>query len=170
MIHMKSFMEMVQFRITDGSNYGWSCYGDNAYSLDSWDGYNDSGSFTIIFDTKTQEVYEVQAFDYCNERAYRYINPAYRRAYFDECNARAVAPNEAWDNIEFVDLEVEADFLEKGKAIFEGRAYDTRIQIPISIEKDLLHKLMQAAHEKDISLNDLINRLLKKKIKQDGQK
>ena len=68
-IMIKQFMETVNYRITEGSDYGWQCYGHNAYMLDSWNGEQDGHSLTIIFDTKTQEVYEVQAHDYVNQRA-----------------------------------------------------------------------------------------------------
>ena len=54
MITLKEWMEIVNYRITEGSDFTWSCYGDNAYCLDSWDGDQNGSSFTIIFDTKTQ--------------------------------------------------------------------------------------------------------------------
>ena len=71
MLTLKNFMEAVKYRITEGSPYGWQCYGNNAYCLDSWDGDHDGHSATIIFDTETQVVYEVSVFDYKKERAYR---------------------------------------------------------------------------------------------------
>ena len=63
MIDMKEWMELVGYRITEGSDYMWQCYGSNAYALDSWNGDQDGHSFTIIFDTRDQTVYEVQAHD-----------------------------------------------------------------------------------------------------------
>ena len=70
MITLKEFMEVVDYRITEGSNYMWDCYGPNSYSLDSWNGEQEGHSFTIIFDTKTQVVYEVQSHDYRTQRAF----------------------------------------------------------------------------------------------------
>ena len=75
MITMQQFMDSVNYRITEGSDFGWQCYGPHAYMLDSWNGEQEGYSFTIIFDTKDQTVYEVQAHDYPNNRAYRMINP-----------------------------------------------------------------------------------------------
>ena len=51
MITIKEWMELVDYKITEGSTYGWQCYGPNAYCLDSWNGvYDDGGySFSIIF-------------------------------------------------------------------------------------------------------------------------
>ena len=41
MITLKEWMELVDYRITEGSDYCWSCYGPDAYSLDSWNGDQD---------------------------------------------------------------------------------------------------------------------------------
>jgi hypothetical protein len=75
MITLKEWMELVDYRITEGSDYGWQCYGHDVHMMDSWNGEQDGHSFTVVFDTKTQTVYEVQAHDYVRNRAYRLINP-----------------------------------------------------------------------------------------------
>jgi len=56
MITMKEWMELVGYKITEGSDYLWSCYGPNAYQLSSWNGIHGAGgySFNIVFSTKTQ--------------------------------------------------------------------------------------------------------------------
>ena len=79
MITLKEWMEIVDYRITEGSDYGWHCYGNDVHMLDSWNGEQDGHSFTVIFDTKTQVVYEVQAHDYVHDRAYRMINPDFQK-------------------------------------------------------------------------------------------
>ena len=76
---MKEWMDLVDYRITEGSDYGWQCYGSNAYMMDSWNGEQDGHSFTVIFDTKDQTVYEVQAHDYVHNRAYRMINEDFQK-------------------------------------------------------------------------------------------
>ena len=75
MITLKEWMEVADYRITEGSEY--YAYG-GAYALDSWNGEQDGYSLEIIFDQKTQEVYEVQACDYKHNRAYRLINEDYK--------------------------------------------------------------------------------------------
>ena len=160
MITMQQFLELVEYRITEGSEYGWECYGYDAHCLDSWNGDHDGHSFTIIFDTKTQTVYEVQAHDYANNRAYRYINPDYKTAHDLEASERGVNKNEAWDDLEYVDLETEEDWLQKAEHIFQGWEYDTRVQVPLTLENDELFQLMQLAHEKDVTLNQLVEQIL----------
>jgi len=75
MIDMQTWMELVDYKITEGSNYTWRCYGLNTYSLDSWNGKHDDGgvSLHITFDTKNQTVFETTVCDYSNNRAYRMI-------------------------------------------------------------------------------------------------
>lgn len=164
MITLKQWMEVVGYRITEGSEYGWDCYGEHAYSLDSWNGDQDGHSFCIYFDTKTQQVYEVQAHDYRNNRAYRLINPAFATANREEAIQRQIDNKEAWEGVNYIDLETADDYLEKALAIEAGTDYDTRIIIPIDLPEDVLNVLMKEAHKLDITLNQLFENILKEEI------
>ena len=164
MITLKDFMEATNYRITEGSDYGWQCYGHNAYTLDSWNGDIDGHSFSIIFDTSTQEVYEVTAYDYPNDRAYRLINPDYATAHSDEAARRGIDDSQAWDEVAYTELEVVEDYLEKVQGILSGEDYDTRIQVPLTLPDDALFQLMQLAHAADQTLNDFVAIMLKNEI------
>lgn len=161
MITLKEFMEIVDYRITEGSDYGWQCYGHDAYMLDSWNGEHDGHSFTIIFDTKTQEVYEVQAHDYVNQRAYRLINDEYAKKNKKEARKRGIDKDMAWDDVNYIDLDVDDDFIQKALAIRAGEVYDTRVQVPLELDKDQIYQLMTMAHEQDKTLNELVEDLLR---------
>jgi len=164
MITLKEWMEIVDYKITEGSDYNWSCYGHDAYSLDSWNGDQDGHSFTVIFDNKTQTVYEVQAHDYVNNRAYRMIDPDFKQAHDAESGVRSVLGNQAWDDVNYIDLEVDDDFIQKCLAIREGKTYDVRVSVPLDLEDDLLFDLMKRAHEKDVTLNKMVEALLQEAI------
>lgn len=164
MITLKQWMELVNYRITEGSEYGWQCYGSNAYQIDSWNGEQDGHSFTITFDTKTQEVYEAQAHDYANNRAYRLINADYAKKNKKEAKRRGVSRREAWDDVDYVDLEIDEDWLSKAQAIFAGEEYDTRVTVPLDIEDELVFEMMKQAHEKDITLNQYVEQILQQVI------
>ena len=138
MITMKEWMELVDYRITEGSDYCWECYGTHAYTLDSWNGDHNGHSFTITFDTKTQEVFEVQAHDYVHQRAYRMINPDYYKKHKKECKRRDVNLNEAWDDVDYVDLDVDDDFIQKCLGIKAGEDYDTRVQVEVRFSDEEL--------------------------------
>lgn len=165
MITLKEFMEICNYRITEGSDYQWECYGPNAYTLDSWNGDQDGHSFSIYFDTKTQEVYEVQIHDYRNQRAYRMINPEFVKKHKKEAKRRAVEYKEAWDNVDYVDLEVDDDWIQKALAVEAGEVYDTRVSVPLVLDRDQMYDLMTMAHERDITLNELVEFVLREEIK-----
>lgn len=160
MITLKEWMEVVDYRITEGGDYQWGCFGHNAYSLDSWNGEQDGHSFTIIFDTKTQEVYEVQAHDYVHQRAYRLINSVYADQYRTEAKDRSMLENQAWDDVDYVDLETDDDWMQKAIAIAAGEDYDTRVSVPLDLPDDLLLEAALNAHRQGITLNDYINNAL----------
>lgn len=160
MISLKEWMEAVNYKITEGSAYGWAVYGPNSYSMDSWNGDQDGYSSTITFDTVDSTVYCVETHDYQNKRSYRVINPEYKDAYAAEVDARGV-DDVAYDGVPFIDLETEEDFLEKTRSIVAGEDYDTRVSIPLDIPKDDLFQFMMLAHEKDMTLNEFIEEALR---------
>ena len=152
MITLKQFMETVNYRISEGSD--WNGFAPGAYSLDSWNGNQDGHSLCIIFNTKDQTVYSVQACDYKRNRAYRFTHPDHRKD----------LDREAWDDVEWCDLETEDDWLEKAQAIVDGRDYDTRVSIPLDLGEDELFRLMSMAHEQDITLNRLVEQIIQQII------
>ena len=163
MISLKEYMECIDYQISDGHEYLWSCYGYNAHSFDSSNVY-DNNNISIIFDKKNQTVYEMSAHDYVNNRAYRWINPEYLESIKKESSTRGVNFRQAWDDVNYVDLETSSDILEKSRCIFKGEPYDTRVEVPIDLEDSELFTLMYMAHEKDITLNTLVRDILIKEL------
>jgi hypothetical protein len=161
MITMKEWMELVSYRITEGSDYMWQCYGSNAYALDSWNGEQDGHSFTVIFDTRNQTVYEVQAHDYVHNRAYRMINEDFRKKNKKEAKRRDIDKNEAWEDVDYVDLDVVDDFIQKCLAIRAGEDYDTRVQVPVDFTDEELLQYMKMAHERDMTFNEFVEEALR---------
>lgn len=156
MITIKEWMELVDYRITEGSDY--ILYSTNAYVLSSWNGKQDGYSFELIFDTETQVVYCVEACDYKNQRAYRLINPDYALLPHD---------SQAWDDVDWTDLEVDDDFMQKALSIKSGENYDTRISVPLTLSDDEMLLLFRAAHESDMTVNQYVEGMLRNYI--DGQ-
>jgi hypothetical protein len=165
MITLKEWMEVVNYRITEGSNYMWSCYGTDAYSLDSWNGEQEGHSLTVTFDQRTQEVYEVQIHDYRHNRAYRMINPDYVEAHNTEAESRATWMKEAWEGVDYIDLDVDDDWFQKALAVVAGEDYDTRVSVAVDFSDQDLLTYMKLAHERDITFNELITEALTEAIK-----
>lgn len=161
-------METCNYRITEGGDYGWHCFGYNAYSLDSWNGDQNGHTLSIVFDTRTQEVYQALAYDYSRDRAYRMTNPSYKDAFNTECKDREILDC-AWElddgtPVKYIDLETVEDWMEKAWAICNDQEYDTRIQVPLTLPDDALFQLMKLAHEQDLTLNQMVEGLLRDAI------
>jgi hypothetical protein len=167
MITLKEWMEIVDYKITEGSDFGWNCYGKDVRMMDSWNGEQDGHSFTVIFDTKTQVVYEVQAHDYVHNRAYRMINDDYRKKAKKEARKRDVNKDMAWDDVDYVDLETDDDFIQKCLSIKAGEDYDTRVSVPLELENDEMFELMKMAHEQDLTLNEFVEQLLRRVLEEE---
>ena len=163
MITMKEWMELVDYKITEGGDFGWQCYGPNAYQLSSWNGLHDKGgwSFNIVFSTKTQKVYEVTVCDYTRSRAYRMIVENKQEKHRKEAEHKSELANQAWDDVEYVDLEVDDDFIQKCLAIKAGEDYSTDVSIPLDLPDDLLMFAFKAAHAENMTFNDWMNKMLK---------
>ena len=154
MLTVKEWMELVDYKITEGSDY-WpegNLGGRQLYSLDSWNGDQDGWSFSIGFDPKDQKVYVVEVCDYKHRRAYRLVD------------SDLTVDKEAWDDVNYVDLEEDDDFIQKALAIKAGEDYDTRVDVPLTVPDDVLFELMKQAHEQDITLNQLVEDVLRAAI------
>jgi len=156
MITLKEWMEVANYRITEGGDY--FAYG-GAYALTSWSGDQDGYSIEIIFSPRTQEVYEVQACDYKHNRAYRLVHGDYRDEKLND---------EAWDDVNWVDLESDDDWIQKALSIVAGEDYDTRVTIPLDLPEAELMVLFKAAHDADMTFNDFVEKILREKLADEG--
>lgn len=165
MITLKQWMETVNYKITEGDSWHSQAFGHNAHCLSAWNGVHGEGgwSLNIVFDTETQLVYQVEACDYTNDRAYRMINPLYKEAHNKEAKHNECL-DQAWDDVNYTDLEVDEDWLDKATAIVDGEEYDDRIQVPVDFTDEELLKYMKLAHERDITFNQLVEEALRHAI------
>jgi hypothetical protein len=160
MITIKQFFETIDYKISEGSEYLWSCFGTNCRSVGYWNDLHDGVSFDCLYDTKTQTVYQVQAHDYANQRSYRWTHPDYVQAYRAEAEERGADVKEAYDDVNYTDLELAEDWLDKAGKIFRGEEYSTKVSVPLDISDSVLFAMMKQAHERDITLNQLVEEIL----------
>jgi hypothetical protein len=81
-----------------------------------------------------------------------------------EAKRRDVDRDQAWDDVNYVDLEADDDFIQKCLAIREGEDYDTRVSVPLTLGDDELFQLMKMAHERDLTLNQMVEQALQEVI------
>jgi len=106
----------------------------------------------------------VQAHDYVHNRAYRMINEDFQKKAKKEARKRDVNRNMAWDDVDYVDIEVDDDFMQKCLAIRAGEDYDTRVSVPIDFTDQELLTYMKIAHDRDITFNQLVEEALREAI------
>ena len=82
-----------------------------------------------------------------------------------EAESKSVLANQAWDDVDYIDLDVDDDFIQKALAIKAGEDYDTRVSVPVDFTDDELLTYMKIAHERDITFNQLIEEALREAIK-----
>lgn len=160
MITLQEYLEAVNFKITGGSEYQWKCFGDNARYLDCDSEVLNEYSIHCVFDSVDQTVYSIEAWDYPNDRVYRWIHPAYIKKHMKACAKHNVDVYSASDTMNYTDLDVAADILEKARAISQQEEYDTRVQVVVDFSDEDLLKYMKIAHERDITFNELVEKAL----------
>jgi hypothetical protein len=88
-ITLKDILDAVEYRISGGSDFLWQCFGTNArflgFANPSGEEYGD-----IVFDTKTQEVYNIVAYPTDTAHGVEWINPKFKEAYFNEAETKNV--------------------------------------------------------------------------------
>jgi hypothetical protein len=160
--------EAMNHQITGGSEYQWQCFPDARFL----DYESDYGHVSVLYSTVDQTVYQADASlkrdawpnDERYDKPYRWTNALFKDAYLNEATERKVDPNQAWDDVKWIDLDVEEDFLEKAKAMFNGEYWDTRVQIEVDLDDDLILHLAKEAHKRDITLNKMIEFVLQEAI------
>lgn len=160
-MHLLKVIEALDCKITGGSEYQWQSYGPNARWLDF---ETEHAHASVVFDSINQTVYLAEVNDINEKYAYRWLNPEFKETYIKECKEKNTDPNLAWDNKQWTDLEVMEDFLDKASAIMQGESFDNRIQVPLTLDDDELFLLFKMAHERDITLNEMVEIVLQEII------
>lgn len=160
---LADWLAITDGQVTEGSEFSWTCYGNRAYSMSYWNGFHGEAELSthVVYDRDTFDVFETDVFDGNKNKAYVWRCPGYATAYKQELNANSPGYECDWPEIELESVE---DYTEKATAIMNGEEYDDRVKVPLNLDKDELFNLMTAAHERDITLNELIAEALLKAI------
>lgn len=163
-MHLKDVNEKLNHKIVSGSEYGWNCY-PNARFLEY---ESDYAHVSAVFDSQTQTIYEIEVSVkqewYEDSKPYRWLNPNTKDLMIAEAKKRKVKYRKAWDDVKYIDLDLEQDFFEKCVAIFNGQKFDKRVQMEVDLDDDTILLLAKEAHKRDITLNQMIEEILKKLI------
>lgn len=84
---IQSVLEVIDYKIFDGSKFIWKCFGENCFILDWWEGNlsKSYGSYkaeaTIYFDTETKQVYLIELYDNELQKFHFCIDPNFADSY-----------------------------------------------------------------------------------------
>ena len=117
-MHIKNFLEAIEYEITGSEKFTWDCYGPDARYFDFEIDLNTS--ISAIFSIKTQQVFEVQVVNAFWKKAFSWQDPQYVEQYIAECNRRNVAPFQAFDDVQYSLVTDEEEIL---KTVAQYRKY-----------------------------------------------
>jgi hypothetical protein len=98
---MSEVLTAGQHRITEGSEYGWSCF-HNARILDISLPGDRNNQVSVVYSALTFDVYVIET--YFNKIAYRWVDPKVEAAYKAEYAARNIEYKFAYDKTEFTNI------------------------------------------------------------------
>lgn len=160
-MHLSKVNEALDHKISGGSEYGWNCW-ENARWLDY---ESDYAHASVVFNSETQEIYSAEVNDKADaHKPYRWLNPKYKEAMYQEARDRQTDADHAWDNRKWYDLETEGDWLEKAGSIMRGEEFDTRVEVPLDLSDDVILLLALEAHKRDVTLNKMVEIVLQQAI------
>lgn len=92
---LNDYLKTIHYRITDGSEFLWDCFGDKAYCYThlKYSSWGCECEFNVVFDTLDTLVYMLEFYDYHSDTSYRWIHPEYKEEY----DAEAIRRNELVD-------------------------------------------------------------------------
>jgi hypothetical protein len=162
-MQVTDFLAAVDHQISGGSRFQWSCYGPNARYLDWEQGVDTDTSASAIFDSVTQEVYEVTLYITDADIEYHWYNSEYVDRYQAEAQLRNIDP-ELSVMSKSVLIDLEEDILEKVNAVVTGRPVDSRVMVEITLSDQELVRLALLAHKRDVTLNQFVAMILNEVI------
>lgn len=165
-MNLEQLMRAFDYHIEGGSEHCWNCYPNARYIDFQSQKYMAYG--TLLHSTVDFTVYEATVYAENKDGdvlgPYRWRNPSFIEENRKEYMKRGIDENLAWDEEKWIDLEVEEDFLDKASAIFHGKDFDTRIQVPLDIEDDVFLQLALEAHKRDITVNQMVEEIIQAEI------
>lgn len=97
---LMNFLKAVKYKITDGFEFQWKCFGSNSFCVGREFSRNNKFvySASCVFDTRTQLIYEVTFWDYKKEETFRWIKKSFLKSYKSECCKRNISFDNSLDD------------------------------------------------------------------------
>jgi hypothetical protein len=95
------------WRVYDGSQFSWHCYGENCRYIDFKCRDDDCHTWgvSVIFDTATLHIREITGhgsiWSLTENDPWKWHDPQFREAYLEECESRKIMPDVAYDHVTY---------------------------------------------------------------------
>ena len=147
MIKIEVVLKEFNYEIIAGSQFLWSCFGENAWSVDC-------EHISVTFDKKSGEVFMIE-FDskYGDpEAVYRWVAPEHEVAHYREAKERGYWLGSATQCYSY------QSFLKMAKAAHEKKAPDFELlnDVELFLEPELLEQINAAAELKGQTLDEFV--------------
>jgi len=148
---LKKILKLFDYRISEGSEFMWKCFGPNARYLDFISPDSIQNSVSVVYDTLTTKIY---AMDFCCETVdgvYSWVDPKYEVAHARECKEHNVdRRNQCFSKQSFLTMAVDA---------YAGRTpdVDLALDVDLDLEPSVVHQLHLMAAAKGITFDELVN-------------
>lgn len=93
-MQITDLFEKIEPTIGEGNKYLWQCFGHNAWGIDIKEHVH------VVYDVKTQLVYQITFYDYNEDFSFEDAAPAYvwtdtkyKQKYLNECKRRNIVDN-----------------------------------------------------------------------------
>lgn len=126
---MKTFhkyMKAIRYQIESGAPFCWDCYGQNARYYDALTKER-TWNASMIADAVTETVFEITLTEDKNDRAWRWINPEYKKAYEAESKEKGFNWKQAWDDVEYKEVSKKKILRLIEEAFAEVKASSSRV-------------------------------------------
>lgn len=159
---LHDFFSMFDYKVTEGSEFYWNCFGPNCRFIELKN--NEIGG-CVVFSKEDQEILQAEVYDEAKNVAYRWMPPSAKEKYFTECEVRNVPKMEAWEGCDFIDVETVNEFSDIVKSLIQGEPLEGDFEGDMDVELELPHHvivfLSLEAHKRNITLNEMINIVLR---------
>lgn len=104
-ITLSGIASKLAWRVYEGSEFLWSCYGENCRYIDFKCKDDDwhTWEVSVIFDTATLHIREIvghgSIWSLTENDPWKWHDPRFREAYLEECQSRKIKPDHAYDDV-----------------------------------------------------------------------
>lgn len=113
-LHINDILTWLDYKIVDGTEFLWSCYGEHARYLHFEKRLSSSlleWYVSVVFDTRVTSkkgiVYEVSIEYRKNDdyQSFKWHNPTYYKMYLKECKKRKIKHDIAYDDVKYISID-----------------------------------------------------------------